>query len=134
MPSALAIQMSRPSRSALPFGWTAKSTIVVVPPWAAAFVPLSKVSLAKVPPKGSSKWVWASMPPGTTYFPVASIVRVGGHARRGQVGPHEGDRLAVDEDVGRVGAVGGDDEAVGDQRAHRTLLRPWPRGRRGAPG
>ena len=74
MPSALAIQTSSPSRSAPPFGWTAKSTTVVVPPWAAAFVPLSKVSLAKVPPNGSSKWVWPSIPPGTTYFPVASMV------------------------------------------------------------
>jgi hypothetical protein len=38
-------------------------------------VPVSKVSEAKVPPKGSSMWVWASTPPGMTYFPVASIVR-----------------------------------------------------------
>ena len=31
--------------------------MVVVPPNAAARVPVSKVSLAKVPPKGSSMWV-----------------------------------------------------------------------------
>src|SRR5450759_2178826 len=66
--------MSRPSRSGRPFVWAAKSMIVVVPPWAAAFEPLSKVSLANVPPTGSSMWVWTSMPPGTTYFPVASSV------------------------------------------------------------
>ena len=54
--------------------WTAKSTIEVVPPNAAARVPVSKVSLAKVPPNGSSMWVWTSMPPGMTYLPVASIV------------------------------------------------------------
>ena len=47
--------------------------IEVVPPQAAAVVPVSKVSLALVPPKGSSMWVWASMPPGMTYFPAASI-------------------------------------------------------------
>src|SRR5918997_565792 len=46
--------------------------IVVVPPHAAARVPVSKVSEAAVPPKGSSMWVWASMPPGMTYLPVAS--------------------------------------------------------------
>ena len=50
----------------MPVVCTAKSMIVVVPPCAAAIVPVSKVSLAAVPPKGSSMWVWASMPPGTT--------------------------------------------------------------------
>jgi hypothetical protein len=44
----------------------AKSTIVVVPPKAAAVVPLSKLSQDVVPPKGMSMWVWGSMPPGTT--------------------------------------------------------------------
>ena len=48
--------------------------IEVVPPNAAARVPVSKVSLANVPPNGSSMWVWTSMPPGMTYLPVASIV------------------------------------------------------------
>ena len=52
---------------------TAKSTIVVVPPKAAARVPVSKSSLANVPPNGSFMWVWPSMPPGIRYFPVASI-------------------------------------------------------------
>src|SRR5437867_8610563 len=52
---------------------TAKSTIVVVPPWAAATVPVWKSSDAKVPPKGSSMWVCTSMPPGMTYLPVASM-------------------------------------------------------------
>jgi hypothetical protein len=47
--------------------------IVVVPPQAAARVPVSKVSLAKVPPNGSSMWVCASTPPGITYLPVASM-------------------------------------------------------------
>jgi hypothetical protein len=49
--------------------------MVVVPPHAAARVPVSNVSEAKVPPKGSSMWVCTSMPPGMTYFPVASMVR-----------------------------------------------------------
>src|SRR6187455_2514620 len=46
--------------------------IVVVPPHAAARVPVSKVSEACVPPKGSSRWVCGSMPPGMTYLPAAS--------------------------------------------------------------
>src|SRR3954453_13660766 len=45
----------------------------VVPPQAAARVPVSKVSEALVPPKGSSMWVCASTPPGMTYLPGASI-------------------------------------------------------------
>src|SRR4051794_32656083 len=46
--------------------------IVVVPPHAAARVPVSNVSLADVPPNGSCMCVCASIPPGITYFPVAS--------------------------------------------------------------
>ena len=46
--------------------------IEVVPPQAAARVPVSKVSEAFVPPNGSSIWVWASIPPGITYRPLAS--------------------------------------------------------------
>ena len=38
--------------------------IVVVPPQAAARVPVSNVSDAYVPPNGSSMWVWPSTPPG----------------------------------------------------------------------
>src|SRR3954447_7384118 len=49
------------------------STIVVTPPHAAARVPVSKVSLANVPPKGSSMWVCTSTPPGITYLPAASM-------------------------------------------------------------
>ena len=49
--------------------------IVVVPPNAAARVPVSKVSLANVPPNGSSMWVCTSIAPGMTHFPDASIVR-----------------------------------------------------------
>ena len=49
--------------------------IDVVPPKAAAMVPVSKVSEAFVPPKGSSMWVWTSTPPGMTYRPDASSTR-----------------------------------------------------------
>ena len=49
-----------------PTDWIAKSTIVVVPPHAAARVPVSNVSAAVVPPKGISMWVCPSTPPGTT--------------------------------------------------------------------
>src|SRR5215472_13355144 len=51
----------------------AKSTMLVVPPNAAARVPVSKSSAEVVPPNGMSRWVWTSMPPGITYIPAASI-------------------------------------------------------------
>ena len=57
----------------VPRGWIAKSTMQVVPPYAAARVPVSKVSEVTVPPKGISMWVWGSIPPGTTSRPEASI-------------------------------------------------------------
>ena len=59
----------------MPRDWTAKSMIVVVPPNAAARVPVSNVSLANVPPNGSSMWVWTSIAPGITHLPAASMVR-----------------------------------------------------------
>ena len=43
-----------------------KSMHMVVPPAAAAEVPVKKSSEATVPMKGSSMWVWGSMPPGMT--------------------------------------------------------------------
>src|SRR5262249_8075662 len=67
--------VSSVSRSDEPFGCTAKSTREVVPPQAAARVPVSKSSAEKVPPNGMSRWVCTSMPPGMTYLPVASIDR-----------------------------------------------------------
>ena len=81
LPSAFSCHASRPSRSVPPRGWTAKSMIVVVPPKAAARVPVSKVSLAKVPPNGSSMWVWPSIPPGMTHLPVASTTVSAGTSR-----------------------------------------------------
>ena len=47
--------------------------MLVVPPHAAARVPVSNVSIAAVPPNGSSMCVCASIPPGITYLPVASM-------------------------------------------------------------
>src|SRR5215469_6852634 len=73
LPSALACQVSRVSRSEAPLGCTAKSISDVVPPQAAARVPVSKSSAENVPPNGISRWVCTSMPPGMTYLPVASI-------------------------------------------------------------
>ena len=64
--------------------------IVVVPPKAAARVPLSNVSLAKVPPKGSSMCVWTSIAPGMTYLPVASMVALDAvRQRRCRPGPDQ---------------------------------------------
>jgi len=63
---------SRASRIRVPRAWMAKSIIVVVPPMAAARVPLSKSSLDVEPPNGISRCVCASMPPGSSSIPVAS--------------------------------------------------------------
>ena len=54
---------------------------VVVPPWAAAIVPLSKSSAEVVPPNGMSRWVWTSIPPGITSLPEASITVSAGSVR-----------------------------------------------------
>src|SRR5579859_2022338 len=53
----------------------AKSMSVVVPPKAAAMVPVSKSSALVVPPKGMSRCVCTSMPPGINSNPVASMMR-----------------------------------------------------------
>ena len=74
LPSAFSCHVAKPSRNDPPRGWTAKSMMVVVPPNAAARLPVSNVSLAKVPPNGSSMCVWGSIPPGITHLPLASIV------------------------------------------------------------
>ncbi len=82
------------------------STMVVTPPHAAAVEPVSNVSLAKVPPNGSSMWVWTSIPPGMTYLPVGVDDPIGGDALRRDLARRveRGDRLAVDEDVHRLPA------------------------------
>src|SRR5712692_79291 len=53
----------------------AKSMSVVVPPKAAAMVPVSKSSALVVPPKGMSRCVCTSIPPGMTRRPEASMTR-----------------------------------------------------------
>ena len=75
LPSALACHLSSVASSEVPLAWTAKSMIVVVPPQAAARVPVSKVSTENVPPNGISMCVCTSIPPGSTYLPVASMTR-----------------------------------------------------------
>jgi hypothetical protein len=65
-PSAFFHQVSKASRMRVPRAWMAKSTMEVVPPNAAARVPVSKSSAEVVPPNGMSRWVWQSIPPGMT--------------------------------------------------------------------
>ncbi len=48
--------------------------MVVVPPSAAATVPLAKSSIVVVPPNGMSRCVCGSMKPGNTYAPDASTI------------------------------------------------------------
>src|SRR6201996_6802589 len=81
LPAALPCQVSSVSVSVLPFFWTGKSTMVVVPPQAAARVPVSKSSTENVPPNGISMWVCTSMPPGMTYRRGAAWTRSGEPAR-----------------------------------------------------
>jgi hypothetical protein len=64
LPSAFFHHVSSAVRIFVPRAWMAKSTIVVVPPMAAARVPVSKSSAELDPPKGMSRCVCASMPPG----------------------------------------------------------------------
>ena len=52
--------------------WLQKSTMVVVPPNAAALVPEAKVSTVRAVPNSQSRWVWTSTPPGKTRRPLAS--------------------------------------------------------------
>ena len=74
LPAVLVCQAASPSCTTSPVRWMAKSMIVVVPPIAAALVPVSNVSLASVPPNGICMWVCASIAPGITYLPVASMI------------------------------------------------------------
>src|SRR5579884_1926373 len=62
-----------------------KSTIVVIPPAAAARVPEQKSSLLTVPATGSSMWVCGSMKPGKTYLPAASITSAASSSRPGPI-------------------------------------------------
>ena len=80
-PAAFACQASRHSMVEVPRVWIAKSTMHVVPPCAAARVPVSKVSEVSVPPKGIWWWVWGSTPPGMTSRPAASMTRSAGTTR-----------------------------------------------------
>src|SRR5438132_2939586 len=70
--SARRRQFPRPGRSRSPRVWLAKSTTVVVPPKAAALVPVPKVSTVRAAPKSQSRWVCTSTPPGRTSRPRAS--------------------------------------------------------------
>ena len=57
---------------------SAKSTTVVVPPKAAALVPLAKVSQVMVGPITFCRCTWQSTPPGSTYRPRASTTATSG--------------------------------------------------------
>src|SRR5215470_2983672 len=58
----------------LPRVWLQKSMTVVVPPKAAACVPVPNVSTVRATPKSQSRWVCTSTPPGKTRRPLASCV------------------------------------------------------------
>src|SRR5215472_17525547 len=72
LPAAFSCHLSSVASRLVPLAWTAKSMIVVVPPQAAAVVPVANVSTENVPPNGISMCVCPSIPPGITYLPAAS--------------------------------------------------------------
>src|SRR5215813_9367390 len=55
--------------------------MIVVPPTAAARLPVRKSSLVTVWPEGFSRWVCGSTPPGITIRPAASITSASGALR-----------------------------------------------------
>jgi hypothetical protein len=71
-------------------------------------------------------WVWASIPPGTTRRPDASMSRrpVGERRRHLRAGSGDGhDPFVLHQDLGGQGAGRADDPPSGDHRAHLGLLR-----------
>ena len=75
LPLRLPCQISSASPNVWPLPWMQKSTCVVVPPNAAAVWPDSKSSIVVSPRHGISRCVCGSTAPGSTYLPLASIVR-----------------------------------------------------------
>ena len=60
-----------------------------------------------------ARWVWGSIPPGTTILPAASITRA--PSRGSEPGrPTRDDLLALDADLPGAGALGSHDLSVGD--------------------
>ena len=121
----LALGLVRPRRRARraaprPSYWIAKSTIVVVPPCAAAIVPDLEVVGRVVPPNGMSRCVCTSMPPGMTYLPAASIV-VSAAVPAGNV-PTAAICSPSIEHVRAVRIRSGHDRAVPDDGSHRRSL------------
>ena len=95
--------------------WIAKSTMDVVPPYAAAIVPDSKSSADVVPPNGMSRCVCTSMPPGITSLPAAS--RTGASiAGAWPCAKIAAILLAFDEDVSGIVVDGRDDAAALDEK------------------
>ena len=80
--------------------------------------------------EGMSRCVWASMPPGMMYMPVASIMRA---AAASGIPRDFLDGLAFDQDIGFLGFVCSDYGAVANQYIHRVLA-PVTAGRSGGGG
>ena len=100
-PSAFFHQVSSASRMRVPRAWMAKSTMVVVPPNAAARVPVSKSSARR----GAAE---RHVEVGVGVDAAGDHVHAGGVddlvARVGRdAGAHFLDALAFDQDVGRAG-------------------------------
>ena len=95
--------------------------IMVVPPAAAASVPVAQSSAVTVPPNGMSMWVWASIKPGMTSLP-DGVYGLG--AVRAEVRADGDYLLVLDEHVGPVTAFGRDDGPAGEKKPAHSVLLP----------
>ncbi len=111
-------QSSRPSSGLLPWRWLAKSITEVVPPKAAAMVPVPKVSTVRAVPNSQSRCVCTSTAPGMTRSPRHRAPRP--LARR-QVLAERAHLAVLDQNIALPVALRRDDPAVLDQRRHLSL-------------
>ena len=103
-----------------------ESTIIVVPPHAAARVPVSNVSADFVPPNGISMCVWASIPTGHDVLGCRIDDAVGTRLPCvGEPGPTCRQRappLVLDKDVHQCRSIRSHYRAVADHGAHLSGL------------
>ena len=100
----------------MPRDCTAKSMMQVVPPWAAARVPVSKVSEVMVAAEGKLEVGVGIHPSGHDELARGVDDGIGVDD---ELPADEGHDLAVHEDIGVVVVHRGDDPAVPDENAHR---------------
>ena len=116
-PSAFFHQVSSASRMRVPRAWMAKSTMVVVPPNAAARVPVSKSSARRGAAERHVE-VRVGVDAAGDHVHARGVDHLGRRPDRRQMpGAHFAMRLAFDQDVGRaVVSLRGDHRAIANQQ------------------